>query len=84
MHSQDYFDVWTVVHHLYGAYFLSVLHMSLSETIFIAVCWELFEQTSFGIRLWNDADYAGDSVRNAVVDIAATASGWIVAGTSTT
>lgn len=80
MSSQALFDVWTVVHHLYGAYFLSVLGLSLAETAAVAVGWEVFESTQIGIAMWQESTYSGDSLRNSAVDVLATLSGWLVAG----
>ena len=82
MHSQAAFDVWTIVHHLYGAYFFGVCQLSLQETLALAMAWEMFENTPMGIAAWQDTDYAGNSVRNAAVDVLATASGWLLAATT--
>ena len=79
MHSQEAIDVWTVVHHLYGAYFASVFGLSLPQAVVVACAWEIFENSSVGIATWNDEDYAGDSLKNTIVDIIAVASGWLVA-----
>lgn len=79
MHSQDAADVWTVVHHLYGAYFCSVFRMSWRTTVMIAVLWEIIENTTWGVAMWGDDTYGGDSLVNAVVDVLATASGWAAA-----
>ena len=72
-------DAWTMVHHLYGAYFFSVCGMGLGETMMMALAWEVFESTPVGIAVWQDSGYEGNSWRNAVVDIAATCSGWLLA-----
>ena len=72
-------DAWTVVHHLYGAYFFAVLRLTAWEALAAAVAWELFESTQTGIALWQDSSYAGDTLSHAAVDTVATLSGWCVA-----
>jgi len=53
--------------------------MGLGETMMMALAWEVFESTPVGIAVWQDSGYEGNSWRNAVVDIAATCSGWLLA-----
>ena len=77
--DQHCLDAWTVVHHLYGAYFFSLFNLTVWEVMSIAVAWEIFESTPLGIALWNDDRYTGDSLCHAAVDVVATMSGWYIA-----
>jgi hypothetical protein len=75
-------DVWTAVHHLFGAYFCSVCRASLPATIAAAVAWELFENSRWGGAAWDAVGvpgYNGDTLRNSVTDVVFTVGGWYAA-----
>ncbi len=73
-------DTWTVVHHLWGAYFKGVLSLSWQTTLACATLWELFENTDAGIAFWAflSIEFDGDTAAHAVTDILATMTGWCV------
>jgi hypothetical protein len=76
------FDVWSVVHHLWGAYFGALLGFTAWEMLMVATAWELMENTPRGVALWvalGENNYTGDSAVNSVVDIVMTMTGWYVA-----
>ena len=72
-------DIWSIVHHLYGSYFYSVFGCSFYSILVIALLWELFENSQYGLLFWNrlgENDYSGDSAVNSMSDIFFTYSGW--------
>ena len=80
--DEDAFDVWSVVHHLYGAYFAAVLNMRPTTIFFVALAWESFENTHAGSTFWDacgQPGYTGDTAKNAITDIVMTMSGCLVA-----
>ena len=78
----DTVDVWTLVHHLYGVYFHAVLRVGFGPTVWAAVAWEIAENSRWGARGWGLVGvhgYTGDTLRNSVMDVVATAAGWWLA-----
>ena len=82
MSSQSAADVWTVVHYLHGVHLFAVVRVGWFEVACLAVLWEIWESTPWGVAAWNDPEYTGDAAANTAVDILATLMGWYVAASS--
>lgn len=85
-YPQAIVDVWSLTHVVGGiitgitTYWIGWL--SLILTVGIAILWELFENSMFGVKvvgwIWNDDTYIGDHMWNSIFDVICNAIGGFI------